>query len=104
MLGDKYEISKLTNELNYLEANMWTGFPLLGCWHSREIGENYAAAFSLFVPNALHQPMIATNVAFWMLNRAQWVKSSRFEHLENRPMIEILNRRLGVTNGAPVNT
>ncbi|MBU6395855.1 MAG: hypothetical protein KGQ75_14900 [Sphingomonadales bacterium] len=104
VLGDKHEISKLTNELNYLEANMWTGFPLLGCWHSREIGENYAAAFSLFVPNALHQPMIATNVAFWMLNRAQWVKSSRFEHLENRPMIEILNRRLGVTNGAPVNT
>jgi hypothetical protein len=29
MLGDKHEISKLTNELNYLEAIMWTGFPLL---------------------------------------------------------------------------
>lgn len=102
MLGDQQEISKLTNELNYMEAIMWTGFPLLGCWHSRELGENYAAAFSLFVPNALHQPMIATNVAFWMLNRARWVRSQRFEHLVDRPMIEILKRRLNVTNSAPV--
>lgn len=95
MLGDEKEIVKLTNELNYMEAIMWTGFPLLGCWHSRELGEQAVAAFSLFVPNALYQPMIATNAAFWMLHRARWVRSSRFEHLVDRPMIEILERRLG---------
>ena len=95
LLGDDQETAKLTSELNYLEAIMWTGFPLLGCWHARKVGENSVAAFSLFIPNALQQPMIATNVAFWMLQRARWAKNTRFGHLVDLPMIEILEQRLG---------
>lgn len=94
MIADEQEIAKFANELNYLEATMWTGFPLLGCWHSHKIGEDAVAAFSMFVPNALHQPLIATNAAFWMLHRARWVRTTRFENLVDLPMIEILNRRM----------
>jgi hypothetical protein len=93
-LSSELKAAKLANELNFMETTTWTGFPLLGCWHSRKVGEAYTAAFSLFIPNALYQPMIATNAAFWMLHRARWVKNSRFEHLVDRPMIEILERRL----------
>ena len=37
MIADEQEIAKFANELNYLEATMWTGFPLLGCWHSHKM-------------------------------------------------------------------
>lgn len=97
MLNGAREIAKLTNELNFLEAVSWTGFPLFGCWHSREVGNGVMAAFSMFVPNALYSPMIATNAAFWMLHRAKWVKNSRFENLTDLPMIEILRRRTGLS-------
>ena len=50
--------------LNFFEAVSWTGFPLLGCWHPHvSRGEEEGLAFTTFVPNALYQPMIATNLA-----------------------------------------
>ena len=94
MVLEESEIAGLANELNYMEASSWTGFPLIGCWHSKKQGEGAMAAFSTFVPNALHQPLIATNIAFWMLNRARWVRDKRYPHLIDQPMIEILNRRM----------
>lgn len=89
-------ISKLCIEMNYMEASMWTGFPLLGSWHACEVGESSAAAFSMFVPNALYEPLIATNVAIWMLHRARWVRTTFFENLVDLTMSEILKGRIGL--------
>lgn len=94
-LNEDTAIHDLTSELNYLEATMWTGFPLLGCWHAVNVRDRPAAAFSMFVPNALYQPLIATNAAVWMVRRAAWMKSVYFKDLIDRPMIEILRRRAG---------
>jgi hypothetical protein len=91
---EESEIAKLANELNWMEATSWTGFPLLGCWHSKIQGEDYMVAFSAFIPNVLYMPLIATNTAFWMLHRARWVKDKRFPHLIDQPMVEILKRRM----------
>jgi hypothetical protein len=94
MVLDESEITKLANELNWMEATSWTGFPLLGCWHSKKQGEVYMVAFSTFIPNVLYMPLIATNIAFWMLHRARWVKDKRFPQIFDQPMIEILKRRM----------
>lgn len=94
VIADDLDVARLANELNYLEASSWTEFPLIGCWHSQKVGDAARPAFSTFVPNVLHQPGIATNVALWMLNRARWVRTQRYPDLVDMPMIEILNRRM----------
>jgi hypothetical protein len=94
VIAEDLDVARLANELNYLEASSWTGFPLIGCWHSQKVGGGTRPAFSTFVPNVLHQPGIATNVALWMLNRARWVRAERYPDLVDQPMIEILNRRM----------
>lgn len=94
VIADALTVAKLANELNYMEANFWTGFPLTGCWHSRMAGDDVGIAFTTFIPNVLYQPGIATNVAFWMLHRARWVRSERYPDLVDLPMIEILRSRM----------
>jgi hypothetical protein len=88
------DVARLVNELNYTEASTWTGFALIGCWHSQKVGDDSRPVFSTFVPNVYHQPMIATVVAFWMLNRARWARAELYPNRTDRPMIEILNRRI----------
>jgi hypothetical protein len=94
VIADALTMAKLANELNYMEANFWTGFPLIGSWHSRMAGDNVGIAFTTFIPNVLYQPGVATNVAFWMLHRARWVRSERYPDLVDLPMIEILRSRM----------
>jgi hypothetical protein len=56
--------------LNFLEDRLWTDFPQLGCWHSvHGRADEDRPAFTLFLPNALYRPNLATNVAFWFMNR-----------------------------------
>lgn len=82
--------------LNFLEAVSWTDFPLFGCWHPQTSREGSdGLAFSTFVPNALYQPMLATNFAFWMLDRARWARETLWPELRDSPMIEILEKRFG---------
>ena len=97
VVADEQKIAKLAAELNFMEATTWTEFPLLGCWHSRPLGDNFVAAFSMFVPNLLFQPLIATNAAIWMITRARWVRANFFSELVDQSMHEILERRLGLT-------
>ena len=52
------------------------------------------AAFTSFVPNALYQPGIATNMALWLLGRSGWVKKRRWPHLQDKTMAEILQNIL----------
>jgi hypothetical protein len=89
-------IAKECAYLNFLEAGSWTGFPLFGCWHphvSRESRDGIA--FTTFVPNALYQPLLATNLALWMLGRAKWVRETLWPDLQDKRMIEILEDRFG---------
>ena len=72
--------------LNFLEVVSWTGFPLLGCWHPHVSREGRAGVtFTTFVPNALYQPMLATNLALWML----------WPELQDKRMADILEERFG---------
>jgi hypothetical protein len=96
--GEDSEIANECAGLNFLEAISWTGFPLFGCWHpnacpSASGEEKQSPAFITFVPNALYQPGLTTNVAFWMLERARWVRQTRWPDLEDKRMIEIREER-----------
>ena len=85
-------------EMNFAEAFSWTGFPQLGCWHMAENGSGQESlAFSCFMPNALHQPGLASHIAFWFLRRARWAREQMFPDLQDAAMIDVLKRRFGVT-------
>ena len=79
---------------NLLET-LWTDIPQFGSWHPHASrGEQEGLAFSTFVPNALYQSGIATQIAFWMLQRARWLRQERWPHLSDKPILEILKGRL----------
>jgi hypothetical protein len=98
-MGEDKEIGNECAYLNFLEAISWTGFPLLGCWHPHRARGETGIAFTTFIPNALYQPFIATNLALWMLGRARWVRQTLWPDLEDKKMIEILEERFGPSNG-----
>jgi hypothetical protein len=82
--------------LNFLEVVSWTGFPLLGCWHPHVSREGrVGVTFTTFVPNALYQPMLATNLALWMLGRAKWAREGLWPELQDKRMADILEERFG---------
>ena len=100
LLGDALSMSRQAAELNFLEAISWTGFPQLGTWHTAQNrGDEEGVAFTLFVPNALYQPMIATNIAFWLVARARWIRETFYPDLQDLTMMQILEGRFGPIGG-----
>lgn len=90
------EIADKAALLNCWETIRSTGIPQLGCWHSRMLDdESYELAHTTFVPNKLAQPGIATNLAFWSLNRARWARHKLWPDLKDLTMAEILSARTG---------
>jgi hypothetical protein len=88
-------IAKEAAALNLLEAFAWTGFPQFGCWHANEFGSGEAGlAFTLFIPNALYKPGLATRIAFCFLLRARWVREERFPNTDDSAMTDILMHRM----------
>jgi hypothetical protein len=88
--------------LNLLET-FWTEteIPLLGCWHPHiSRGGLEGPAFTSFVPNALYQPGIASHMTLWLLERASWIRKKRWPHLQDKTMLEILQKRLSVAGEA----
>jgi hypothetical protein len=89
------EISRLSAELNFLESSQWTNFPQNGCWHPIGGPDNqFGLAFSAFIPNALYRPVLATNLAIWMLARSRWVHDQKWPNAKDQTMLEILKKRL----------
>jgi hypothetical protein len=94
MVDDDLTMAKEAAELNFLEAVSWTNFPQLGCWHTNQNrGNQEGLAFSLFIPNALYMPGLASRTAAWFFQRARWVREQRFPAMMDLPMLEILNNR-----------
>ena len=89
--------ARLVAELNYLEAASWTDFPQLGCWHLAQNRDREGPAFTLFMPNALYRPGLATNIALWFLARARWTRVQMFPNMEDATMLDVLTGRLGRT-------
>lgn len=84
--------------LNLLET-FWNDIPQFGCWHphaSRGAQENVnGLAFTTFIPNALHQPGLASVITNWMVQRAWLVRQERWPDFADKPIGEILEKRLG---------
>jgi hypothetical protein len=97
--GDALSISKESATLNFMEAISWTNFPQLGCWHSHQSrGGGKGLAFSSFLPNALYQPGLATNMALWLLGRARWARERGWPDLQDQTMLQVLQNRFGESN------
>lgn len=80
---------------NFPESISFTFFPIFGSWQVHEVGDDCVGpAFSSFIPNALYQPGLATNLALWMLGRARWIKEKNWPDVEDLTLAEIINRRL----------
>jgi hypothetical protein len=93
--ADRLIIAREAAALNLFEFLSWTSFPQLGCWHSNQNhGQGAGLAFSLFLPNALYRPGLATQIAFWFLRRARWIREQGFPDTKDVNMLEILKRPL----------
>jgi hypothetical protein len=72
-LGDMKSIADRCASLNLMET-MWTDIPQFGCWYPFYLEDDRAClAFSTFIPNALYGPGIASQMVFWLYERARWV-------------------------------
>jgi hypothetical protein len=92
--SDNLSTAKDAAMLNLRESAGWTDFPLLGCWHSNKVrDDDHELAFSLFIPNALYQPGLATHVALWFLERARWARETLYPEAPNKTMVEIWKSR-----------
>ena len=97
--ADASEIASECAWLNFFESITWTKVPLFGCWHPDSLGqkaEQEGLAFASFVPNALYREGLATNVALWMIARAQWLRQLNWADLEDKTMMEIMKGRVGL--------
>ena len=95
--GTAEEIAKLSALLNFWEASRWTDFPQLGCWQPHDYGGvdgTRLLAHASFVPNVLHRKGLATNFAIWSVSRARWARQERWPELEDKPMNEIIEKRM----------
>jgi hypothetical protein len=95
--SDANKIAKLSAELNFLESWQWTNFPQNGCWHPVGGSQNqFGLAFSAFIPNALYRPVLATNLAIWLLARSRWVREQKWPDAKDETMLNILKKRVNV--------
>jgi hypothetical protein len=92
--ADALTIAREAAELNFLEFLTWTNFPQLGCWHSNQNrADQEGLAFSLFMPNALYQPGLTAQIAFWFMQRARWVREQKVSEMKDATMLEVLTER-----------
>jgi hypothetical protein len=93
-LADPQTVANDCATLNHAETG-WTDIPQFGCWHSLPFRDGQEAlAFSMFVPNALYRPGIATHAFAWMLQRARQLREERWPDLTDKPLPEIFEARL----------
>ena len=91
---DEDEATRIASELNLRASALGaTNATLLGSWHPREIRGAWAPAYGSFIPNALYNRGLATNMALWAVDLAQWARAEVWPQLTNEKMITILNRR-----------
>ena len=73
-VADEERLQQICMQLNKMEMAAHDLPPHFGAWCQGKIGNN--PAYVSFYPNALYSVSgIATNVAFWALNRAQWANA-----------------------------
>ena len=91
------ELEKRAALFNFWEANRWTDFPQLGSWRPHIIDgseQQVGLAHASFVPNALYSAGQVTNFAVWSLARVRWARQEIWPELKDKPIGEIMSRRL----------
>ena len=79
------------NALNCTEANSWVQLPLMGAWTA----SGGDLAYSGFIPNVMYRPGIAHDLVVWGMSRAAWLRQDMFPEIEDHPMHQILQERVG---------
>ena len=95
--SDRIPYSSVANEISRLSAESELSLespqsaepPQNGCWHPIGGPDNqFGLAFSAFIPNALYRPVLATNLAIWMLARSRWVARSKVAKRKSQTLVE----------------
>jgi hypothetical protein len=83
VVDDQLVIATTVARLNFGEHASWTG-------------SRHGVAFTLFMPNALYRPGLATNIAFWFVARARWAREQLLPDEKDVRMIDVLEQRYGI--------
>jgi hypothetical protein len=88
--ADSKAIADECAALNLIET-FWTDVPQFGRWHPDMVTDGRECpAFTVFIPNALYGPGLASQVTYWMLYRARALRQDRWPNVPDKPVQEIL--------------
>ena len=91
--GSAERAAMMAGVLNRAEANRHTPGHLIGSWCSKTIGERSNPTFASFIPAALYQPGLLTNLVFSAAVRAQWVGRTLNPDADPEHVMDILFSR-----------
>lgn len=93
MWGTKEDAAQIAGALNRAEADRQSMGHLLGSWFGKTVGDKSIPAFSFFVPAALYQPGLLTNLVFSFAARARWVGSMLNPGSTRADVLKIVSKR-----------
>lgn len=95
MWGTLEDAAAIAGALNRAEANNKAQSHLIGSWCAKTMGENSMPAFATFIPSALHQPGLLTNLMFSAAGRAMWAGTFLNPDSEPTDIMSIITERFG---------
>jgi len=93
MWGTNEDAAQIAGALNRAEAAAQSIGHLLGSWCAKSMGEKSMPAFAFFMPTALHQPGLLTNLVFSMVGKAHWAGSLLNPGSTKADVLEIVAKR-----------
>jgi hypothetical protein len=96
MWGTLEDAAAIAGALNRAEANNKSQSHLIGSWCAKTMGENSMPAFATFIPSALHQPGLLTNLMFSAAGRAMWAGTFLNPGTERADVMSIIAERFGL--------
>jgi hypothetical protein len=95
MWGTFEDSAKIAGALNRAEANNKAQSHLIGSWCAKTRGDYSMPAFATFIPAALHQPGLLTNLMFSAAGRAAWAGSFLNPESDPADVLSIIMDRYG---------
>jgi len=95
MWGSFEDAAAIAGALNRAEANNKAMSHLIGSWCAKTIGEQSLPAFATFVPAALYQEGLLTNLMFSAAGRAKWAGEFLNPDTEPADVVSIVMARFG---------
>lgn len=92
--GTASEAAAIVGALNRSETSPRATSHLLGSWCSKRVGADWLPAFATFLPSAVYQPGLLSNIAVSAVTRAMWARDLLDMSGERRRVVDVVGERV----------